>query len=53
MNSKEDYDDFYKGLIEIWKCGGPNGTEGGWASCYYGVFSNIIKEIKQLTVYIF
>ena len=40
----EDLDDFYKELIDIWKCGGKDGKEGGWAGYYYGVFSSIIKE---------
>lgn len=38
------YDDYYIKLINIWKCGGVNGTEGGWAGYYYGVFSKIINE---------
>ena len=37
-------DPFYKNLIEIWRCGGKNGEPGGWAGCYYGVFSNVVKE---------
>ena len=39
-----DYDDFYKNLINKWKTGGENGGEGGWASLYYGVFSDVINE---------
>jgi hypothetical protein len=37
-------DDFYLNLINIWKYGGENGSEGGWAGYYYGVFSDIIKD---------
>ena len=37
-------DDFYTNLINIWKSGGDNGAEGGWAGYYYGVFSDIINE---------
>lgn len=44
LGNNEQLDDFYKDLINIWKCGGPNSSEGGWAQYYYGVFSNIIKE---------
>jgi len=44
MSIEKHYDDFYRNLIEIWKCGGINGSEGGWAGYYYGVFSNVIKE---------
>ena len=40
----EELDDYYKELINIWKCGGPNGQEGGWAGYYYGIFSGIIKQ---------
>jgi len=40
----EALDPFYKNLIEIWRCGGENGGPGGWAGCYYGVFSNVVKE---------
>ena len=39
-----NYDDFYTDLINIWKSGGDNGGEGGWAGYYYGVFSDIINE---------
>ena len=38
------FDNFYSNLIEIWKHGGKDGTEGGWAGYYYGVFNDIIKE---------
>lgn len=38
------YDKFYEELIEIWKNGGKDGGEGGWAQYYYGIFSKIIKE---------
>jgi hypothetical protein len=38
------YDTFYEELIEIWKTGGKDGGEGGWAQFYYGIFSKIIKE---------
>jgi hypothetical protein len=41
-----DYSDFYINLINIWKSGGENGKEGGWAGFYYGVFSDVIKENK-------
>jgi len=39
-----NYDEFYTNLINIWKSGGDNGGEGGWAMYYYGVFSDIINE---------
>ena len=39
-----NYDEFYKNLINIWKTGGENGSEGGWAAYYYGVFSDVINE---------
>ena len=39
-----NYDDFYTDLINIWKSGGDNGGEGGWAGYYYVVFSDIINE---------
>jgi hypothetical protein len=32
-----DYDEFYKNLINTWKTGGEDGGEGGWAVFYYGV----------------
>tara|TARA_B100000424_G_scaffold118017_1_gene89082 strand:+ start:322 stop:954 length:633 start_codon:yes stop_codon:yes gene_type:complete len=38
------YDEFYKNLINIWKTGGEDGGEGGWAAHYYGVFSDVINE---------
>lgn len=41
---EEDYDNFYSELIKFWKCGGKNGTEGGWASYYYGVFTDAINQ---------
>jgi len=37
-------DPFYVDLINIWKCGGPNGSPGGWAQYYYGIFENVIRE---------
>jgi hypothetical protein len=37
-------DPFYKELVDIWDHGGPNGSNGGWAGYYYGVFSNVINE---------
>lgn len=40
----DTYSDFYKNLINVWKYGGKDGGEGGWASYYYGVFSKIIKD---------
>lgn len=40
----QPYDEFYNDLINIWKSGGENGTEGGWAANYYGVFSDAINE---------
>jgi hypothetical protein len=40
----ENYSDFYKKLINVWKHGGENQTEGGWAGYYYGVFSQVIKD---------
>ena len=43
-NMTEELDPFYQNLIQIWKCGGANGGPGGWAGCYYGIFSKIIKE---------
>jgi len=39
----EQHSNFYSDLINIYKTGGKNGGEGGWASYYYGVFSDIIK----------
>jgi hypothetical protein len=42
--TENNYDEFYKNLIEIWKSGGKDGGEGGWAYYYYGVFSKIIKD---------
>ena len=42
--TEKNYDEFYKNLIEIWKSGGKDGGEGGWAYYYYGVFSKIIKD---------
>jgi hypothetical protein len=42
--SSDKLDNYYVDLINIWKCGGPNGQEGGWAGYYYGVFSKIIRE---------
>jgi hypothetical protein len=44
MDSENNYDDFYKKLIDIWNFGGKNGGPGGWACYYYGIFSSIIKE---------
>lgn len=41
---KQHVDDYYQKLIDIWDHGGPNGTAGGWAGCYYGIFSKIIRE---------
>jgi len=38
------YDDFYTNLINIYKSGGKNGTEGGWAQFYYGIVSKVINE---------
>ena len=38
------YDNFYEELINIWKTGGKDGGEGGWAQLYYGIFSKVIKE---------
>jgi hypothetical protein len=38
------YDNFYEELINIWKTGGKDGGEGGWAQFYYGIFSKVIKE---------
>ena len=29
-----NYDEFYTNLINIWKSGGDNGGEGGWAMYY-------------------
>lgn len=40
----ETQDDFYKELIEIWKTGGKDGGEGGWAGYYYGVVSKVIND---------
>jgi hypothetical protein len=40
----ENYSEFYTKLIDIWKHGGKNGAEGGWAGYYYGVFSDIINK---------
>lgn len=37
-------DTFYTNLIDIWKSGGPNGTPGGWAQYYYGIFEKVIKD---------
>jgi hypothetical protein len=39
-------DQYYSNLINIWRSGGPNGTPGGWAACYYGVFESIVNENK-------
>lgn len=39
-----EYDNFYTNLISTWKHGGQNGTEGGWAAYYYGIFSDVINE---------
>ncbi len=27
----DDYDDYYKAVINQYKCGGKDGKEGGWA----------------------
>jgi hypothetical protein len=43
-NSFDSCDPFYTKLIEIWKTGGVNKTEGGWAGCYYGVVSKVIND---------
>lgn len=40
----QDYDEFYKNQINIYKCGGEDGSPGGWAGYYYGIFSKIINE---------
>ena len=40
----ESLDNFYKELIEIWKTGGKDGGEGGWAHYYYGVVSKVIRD---------
>jgi hypothetical protein len=39
-----NYDDFYKELIQIWKSGGKDGGEGGWAQYYYGIVSKVIRD---------
>ena len=38
------HDKFYTDLMQIWKNGGKDGTEGGWAGIYYGVFNKVVKE---------
>lgn len=40
----DNYDKFYNDVINVWKSGGINGQEGGWAGLYYGIFSSIINE---------
>lgn len=40
----ESNDDFYLNLMNIWKSGGENGTEGGWAQFYYGIVSKVIND---------
>ena len=40
----ESLDNFYQELIEIWKTGGKDGGEGGWAGCYYGIVSKVIND---------
>ena len=35
---------FYIDLKKMWKSGGPNGTEGGWAHYYYGIVSKVIND---------
>ena len=35
---------YYVELKNIWKSGGPNGTEGGWAQYYYGIVSKVIND---------
>ena len=44
LYNMSNFDPFYNELINIWKKGGPNETEGGWAAYYYGVFSKVINE---------
>ena len=38
------HDEFYTDLIQEWKSGGKNGTEGGWAGLYHGVFNKAVKD---------
>ena len=38
------HDEFYTDLIQEWKNGGKNGTEGGWAGLYHGVFNKAVKD---------
>lgn len=40
------FDSYYSELIEMWKTGGKDGGEGGWAQYYYGVFNDVINENK-------
>jgi hypothetical protein len=42
--SDNQLDQYYVDLINIWDHGGSNGTNGGWAQYYYGIFSSIIRE---------
>jgi hypothetical protein len=44
MGDKDMLDSHYKKLIEIWESGGKNGGPGGWAGCYYGIFSKVIND---------
>lgn len=44
MDDDNNYDNFYKNLIQESKFGGDDGSESGQAAFYYGVFSDVINE---------
>jgi hypothetical protein len=39
----DELDPFYLDLIQKFNCGGINGSPGGWAQYYYGIFSKVIR----------